>query len=86
MPKPSGMNRSVIVGFRSEEARLIFNGFVARCLPRDIQTVRRRKLILLEALKGDRRGQHSIRVNGQGRICFVWKDGNATEVEIVDYH
>jgi len=40
----------------------------------------------LEPLKGDRVGQHSIRVNNQFRICFVWKDGNAENVEIVDYH
>jgi toxin HigB-1 len=40
----------------------------------------------LEALKDDRTGQHSIRINDQWRICFVWKDGNATNVEIVDYH
>lgn len=40
----------------------------------------------LEALKGDRKGQHSIRINGQWRICFVWKDGDAFNVEIVDYH
>ena len=40
----------------------------------------------LEALKGDRRGQHSIRINAQWRICFVWRDGHAYEVEIVDYH
>lgn len=40
----------------------------------------------LEALAGDRRGQHSIRVNDQYRICFVWKDGDADHVEIVDYH
>ena len=40
----------------------------------------------LEALKGDRKGQHSIRINDQWRICFVWRDGNAWEVEIVDYH
>lgn len=40
----------------------------------------------LEALKGDRAGQHSIRINQQWRICFRWRDGNATEVEIVDYH
>ena len=40
----------------------------------------------LEALKGDRKGQHSIRVNDQIRICFVWKDGDCHEVEIVDYH
>jgi proteic killer suppression protein len=40
----------------------------------------------LEALKGARKGQHSIRVNDQHRICFVWKDGDACEVEIADYH
>jgi proteic killer suppression protein len=40
----------------------------------------------LEALRGDRRGQHSIRINDQWRICFVWKDGGAEHVEIVDYH
>lgn len=40
----------------------------------------------LEQLKGDRAGQWSIRIDGQWRICFAWKDGEATEVEIVDYH
>ncbi len=40
----------------------------------------------LEALAGDRAGQHSIRINDQWRICFVWKDGGAERVEIVDYH
>ena len=40
----------------------------------------------LEALQGDRRGQHSIRINDQWRICFTWKDGDAYDVEIVDYH
>jgi len=40
----------------------------------------------LEKLRGNRAGQHSIRVNDQWRICFRWKDGNAYEVEIVDYH
>ncbi len=40
----------------------------------------------LEKLKGDRAGQHSIRINDQWRICFRWKDGNAQEVAIVDYH
>ncbi|WP_428249982.1 type II toxin-antitoxin system RelE/ParE family toxin [Ferrovibrio sp.] len=39
----------------------------------------------LEALKGSRRGQHSIRINDQWRICFIWRDG-AEDVEIVDYH
>ena len=40
----------------------------------------------LEALRGDRRAQHSIRINDQWRICFTWKDGDAHDVEIVDYH
>lgn len=40
----------------------------------------------LEALKGDRKGQHSIRINDQWRVCFVWKNGDAFDVEIVDYH
>ena len=40
----------------------------------------------LEALKGDRKGQHSIRINNQWRICFEWRGGNAEKVEIVDYH
>ena len=40
----------------------------------------------LEALRGDRRGQHSIRVNDRWRVCFVWRDGSAWSVEIVDYH
>jgi proteic killer suppression protein len=40
----------------------------------------------LEALKGNRKGQHSIRVNDQYRVCFVWKDGDAYDVEITNYH
>ena len=40
----------------------------------------------LEALKGNRRGQHSIRINDQFRICFVWRGSDAFAVEIVDYH
>ena len=40
----------------------------------------------LEALKGSRKGQHSIRVNQQWRICFEWRNGEARQVEIVDYH
>lgn len=40
----------------------------------------------LEALKGDRIGQHSIRINDQWRICFIWTEAGAEEVEIVDYH
>ena len=40
----------------------------------------------LEALKGDRGGEHSIRVNDRWRICFAWREGHAYDVEIVDYH
>ena len=40
----------------------------------------------LEALKGNRKGQYSIRINDQFRICFKWKDNDAYDVEIVDYH
>jgi proteic killer suppression protein len=40
----------------------------------------------LEKLRGDRSGQHSIRVNDQWRVCFRWSEGNAHDVEIVDYH
>ena len=40
----------------------------------------------LEALRGNRAGQHSIRINDQWRICFVWKEGGPADVEIVDYH
>jgi toxin HigB-1 len=40
----------------------------------------------LKPLQGDRAGQHSIRINDQFRICFVWKDGDAYDVEITDYH
>jgi toxin HigB-1 len=40
----------------------------------------------LERLMGDRRGQHSLRINKQWRVCFQWKDGDAFDVEIVDYH
>jgi proteic killer suppression protein len=40
----------------------------------------------LHALRGERAGQHSVSINDQWRICFVWKDGDAEDVEIVDYH
>lgn len=40
----------------------------------------------LEALAGNRRGQHSIRINDQWRICFIWRNGGAEDVEVIDYH
>lgn len=49
----------------------------------DLQEIRGNRF---EALKGDRKGQYSIRLNDQYRICFKWENENAVEVEIVDYH
>jgi proteic killer suppression protein len=53
---------------------------------RDLEDLRKPPGNRLEALSGGRRGQYSIRINEQWRICFIWKDGNADDVEIVDYH
>ena len=55
----------------------------ATCQLRDLAAVGGNRL---EKLKGNREGQYSMRINGQWRICFVWKEGDAFEVEIVDYH
>lgn len=52
----------------------------------DLNTLRVPPANRLEALHGDRKGQHSIRINQQWRLCFRWKDGDAHDVEIVDYH
>jgi toxin HigB-1 len=92
---------AMIKRFRDRDTELIFNREVVPRL-RQIERVALRKLRQidsasrlndlslpgnrLEALKGDRRGQHSIRINDQFRICFVWRGGDAFEVEIVDYH
>lgn len=53
---------------------------------RDVEDLRVPPGNRLEKLAGDRRGQHSIRVNAQWRICFVWREGGAEHVELVDYH
>ena len=94
----------MIVSFKSNETKLIFDGFASRYYPPDIQRIALRKLVMLDAatslndlrappgnrlekLVGDRQGQHSIRINNQWRICFVWTtENNAAQVEIVDYH
>jgi toxin HigB-1 len=52
----------------------------------DIRTLSTLPGSTLETLRGDRKGQYSIRVNDQWRVCFEWRDGHAYEVEIVDYH
>jgi len=51
-----------------------------------LETLRIPPSNVLEALRGDREGQHSIRINKQWRICFVWRGNDAYHVEIVDYH
>lgn len=51
-----------------------------------LETLRVPPSNFLEELQGDRKGQHSIRINKQWRICFIWKGNDAFDVEIVDYH
>jgi toxin HigB-1 len=91
----------VIRSFRDSETEKLFHDQLSRRF-QAIERTARRKLSQLdratslrdlalpgnrvEALKGDRAGQHSIRINDQFRLCFVWRDGDAYEVEIADYH
>jgi len=93
----------MIQSFKCKETEKIFNGFVSRKFPVNIQTRAFKKLAAihasltledlrtppsnhLEQLKGDRIGQNSIRINNKYRICFIWNEGFADDVEIVDYH
>jgi toxin HigB-1 len=95
--------RNVILSFKDKETELVYNEQFSKKLPRDIQRVALRKLIVLhnavsledlrilpgnklEQLHGDRKRQHSIRINDQWRVCFTWENNNAHDVEIVDYH
>ncbi len=92
----------MIKSFSSRDTEALFNEISVRRYQSIERQARRKLLYLnsvrtlqdllqppgnkLEALKGNRRGQHSIRINDQWRICFQWRDGNAFNVEIVDYH
>jgi len=92
----------VIKDFRSAETRDLFNGKrVRRWINIETVAMRKLAMLnraarlddlrippanRLEALKGERAGQHSIRINDQFRLCFRWRDGDAHDVEIVDYH
>jgi toxin HigB-1 len=92
----------VIRSFRSKETEKLYfreksSGFgniakIARRklrMPDDAETLEDLAAVpgnRLEALRGDRRGQHSIRINDQWRVCFYWREGAAEGVEIVDYH
>jgi proteic killer suppression protein len=92
----------MIRSFRERNAEALFLGYPTRRFRDIARIVQRKLAQLhaaqrlddlrafpgnhLEALGGDRRGQHSIRVNDQYRVCFVWRDGDARQVEVVDYH
>jgi len=91
----------VVRSFRDPDAERIFNDLFSKRWQAIERTARRKLYQLnqaknvhdlslpgnqLEALKADRAGQHSIRVNDRFRVCFVWSNGDAYDVEIVDYH
>ena len=93
---------NVIKSFRDKQTERLFHDLPVARLKAFERPARRRLLYLhrarvlqdlaappgnrLEALKGDRQGQHSIRINERWRICFRWEEGSAIDVEIVDYH
>jgi proteic killer suppression protein len=92
----------MIKSFRDSRAKALFEQHYVPALPHIERTARRKLEALdsaqepgdlaasrgnnLEILKGDRSGQHSIRINDQYRVCFAWQKGDAFDVEIVDYH
>ena len=92
----------MIKGFRCKETEKVFRRRRSRRFSGIQRMTLRKLLVLdasgslddlrvppanrLEKLVGDRRGQHSIRINDQWRVCFRWRDGHAHDVEIVDYH
>jgi toxin HigB-1 len=73
-------------GFPSDLAKVSRRKLRALAAATDLEDLRQPPGNRLEALAGDRVGQHSIRVNDQWRLCFIWRDGDAHDVEIVDYH
>ena len=92
----------MIRSFRCKDTEALFNDQEVRRFRSIERIARRKLLYLhrairlqdlrvppgnrLETLKGNRKGQYSIRINDQWRICFLWKGGDAMDVEIVDYH
>jgi len=92
----------MIKNFKCKNTEKLFNDFSIRKFSGISKTARLKLEVLnaavslnslrvppgnrLEQLKGNRKRQHSIRINDQWRICFVWKDKDATDVEIIDYH
>jgi proteic killer suppression protein len=73
-------------GFPTDLAKVSRRKLRALAAAATLEDLRQPPANHLEALAGDRAGQHSIRVNDQWRLCFVWRDGDAYDVEIVDYH
>jgi toxin HigB-1 len=92
----------MIQSFACRDTEMLFNSSSVRRFKNFERVARRKLLMLhaattldtlrvppgnrLEALAGDRKGQHSIRINEQWRVCFRWTDDGAHDVEIVDYH
>ena len=78
----------MIKSFRDKEIQKLWQGERSRKIDAaiDISDLRNPPGNRLESLGGDRSGQWSIRVNNRWRVCFVWIDGNAYDVEFVDYH
>lgn len=92
----------MIKSFRCRETESLYHGLRSRRFRNIEKVARRKLRFLdnalslrdlanlpgnrLEALSGDRAGQHSIRINDRWRVCFVWRENNAHDVEIVDYH
>lgn len=79
-------NGAVGKGFPADLIRPAQRKLVMLAAAVEVGTLRQPPGNRLEELKGDRQGQYSIRINDQWRICFVWRDGDAYDVEIVDYH
>ncbi len=92
----------MIKSFADKDTEALFNGYRVRRLEAVRQATRRKLELLtaatelsflrvppgnrLEALSGKRKGQHSIRINDQWRVCFIWRKGDTYDVEIVDSH
>lgn len=79
-------NGAVAKGFPADLVRPAQRKLAMLAAAVSLEALRRPPGNRLEALKGDRAGQHSLRINDQWRICFTWKDGGAEAVEITDYH
>lgn len=78
--------REPVRGFPADLRRVMLRKLVVLDAGESLEDLRSPPGNRLEKLRGDRKGQHSIRINDHWRICFTWADGDAYHVEIVDYH